>query len=209
MRKATPQERGHSVISHFTPDASALLLIDYQVGTLQLAKTTPGDEALRNAVILAKTAKVLGIPIILTSSQEDRVQGPTDARFQRIVPEAYDKRIRRSGVIDAWQDAKFRQAVEATGRRQLIMAAITTDICLVFPAISAIEAGYEVQAVMDASSSPYEINEDITRRRMERAGVVLTVTTTMTAELIGNWGTPAGQEIVKFLPVPALMQPVD
>jgi nicotinamidase-related amidase len=194
---------------HFKPDTSALLLIDFQVGTLQLARTTPGDEALRNAVILAKAAKVLGMPIVITSSQEDRVQGPTDERFKRIVPEAYEKRIKRSGVIDAWQDLNVRRAVEATGRRQLIMAAITTDICLVFPSISAVEAGYEVQAVMDASSSPYQINEDISRRRMERAGVVMTVTTTMTAELVGNWGTPEAQQIIKFLPVPALMQPVD
>jgi nicotinamidase-related amidase len=194
---------------HFKPDTAALLLIDFQVGTLQLARTTPGDEALRNAVILAKAAKVLGMPIVNTSSQEDRVQGPTDERFKRIVPEAYEKRIKRSGVIDAWQDLNVRRAVEATGRRQLIMAAITTDICLIFPSISAVEAGYEVQAVMDASSSPYQINEDISRRRMERAGVVMTVTTTMTAELVGNWGTPEAQQIIKFLPVPALMQPVD
>jgi nicotinamidase-related amidase len=194
---------------HFKPDTAALLLIDFQVGTLQLARTTPGDEALRNAVILAKAAKVLGMPIVITSSQEDRVQGPTDERFKRIVPEAYEKRIKRSGVIDAWQDLNVRRAVEATGRRQLIMAAITTDICLIFPSISAVEAGYEVQAVMDASSSPYQINEDISRRRMERAGVVMTVTTTMTAELVGNWGTPEAQQIIKFLPVPALMQPVD
>jgi nicotinamidase-related amidase len=194
---------------HFKPDTAALLLIDFQVGTLQLARTTSGDEALRNAVILAKAAKVLGMPIVITSSQEDRVQGPTDERFKRIVPEAYEKRIKRSGVIDAWQDLNVRRAVEATGRRQLIMAAITTDICLIFPSISAVEAGYEVQAVMDASSSPYQINEDISRRRMERAGVVMTVTTTMTAELVGNWGTPEAQQIIKFLPVPALMQPVD
>jgi nicotinamidase-related amidase len=194
---------------HFKPDTAALLLIDFQVGTLQLARTTPGDEALRNAVILAKAAKVLGMPIVITSSQEDRVQGPTDERFKRIVPEAYEKRIKRSGVIDAWQDLNVRRAVEATGRRQLIMAAITTDICLIFPSISTVEAGYEVQAVMDASSSPYQINEDISRRRMERAGVVMTVTTTMTAELVGNWGTPEAQQIIKFLPVPALMQPVD
>jgi nicotinamidase-related amidase len=194
---------------HFKPDTAALLLIDFQVGTLQLARTTPGDEALRNAVILAKAAKVLGMPIVITSSQEDRVQGPTDERFKRIVPEAYEKRIKRSGVIDAWQDLNVRRAVEATGRRQLIMAAITTDICLIFPSISAVEAGYEVQAVMDASSSPYQINEDISRRRMERAGVVMTVTTTMTAELVGNWGTPEAQQIIKFPPVPALMQPVD
>jgi hypothetical protein len=89
------------------------------------------------------------------------------------------------------------------------MAAITTDICLVFPAISAVEEGFEVQAVMDASSSPYEINESISRHRLERAGVLMTVTNTITAELVGNWATPAGQQIVQMLTTPALMRPVD
>lgn len=196
-------------IPHFTPDKAALLLIDYQLGTLQLAKTTPADEALRNAVLLAKTARILDMPIILTASQEDRIQGPTADVFKRVAPEAYEKRILRSGIIDAWRDPAFRDAVEQTGRRQLIMAAITTDICLVFPAVSAAEEGFEVQAVMDASASPYPINEEISRLRLTRAGVLMTVTTTITAELIADWATPAGQQIVEFLPVPALMRPLD
>jgi nicotinamidase-related amidase len=197
------------MVPHFTPENAALLLIDYQVGTLQLAKTTPSDEAVRNALILAKAARVLEMPIILTASQEDQVQGPTDERFRRVAPEAYEARILREGVIDAWRDPKVRQAVVNTGRRQIVMAAITTDICLVFPAISAVEEGFEVQAVMDASSSPYEINESISRHRLERAGVLMTVTNTITAELLGNWATPAGQQIVQMLTTPALMRPVD
>lgn len=197
------------MIPHFTPEKAALLLIDYQVGTLQLAKTTPSDEAVRNAVILAKVAKVLNMPIILTASQEDHVQGATHESFRRVVPEAYEARILRAGVIDAWRDPNFRRAVENTGRRQIIMAAITTDICLVFPAISAVEEGFEVQAVMDASSSPYEINESISRHRLDRAGVLMTVTNTITAELVGDWSTPAGQQIVQMLTTPALMRPVD
>lgn len=197
------------MIPHFTPENAALLLIDYQLGTLQLAKTTPADEAVRNALILAKAAKVLDMPIILTASQEDHVQGPTHDAFRRVAPEAYENRILRAGVIDAWRDPNFRQAVERTGRRQIIMAAITTDICLVFPAISAVEEGFEVQAVMDASSSPFEINESISRHRLDRAGVLMTVTNTITAELVGNWATPAGQQIAQMLSTPALMRPVD
>ncbi|GGO95528.1 isochorismatase family protein [Stakelama pacifica] len=194
---------------HFKPADAALLLVDYQVGTLQLANTTPAYEALRNAVVLAKAANVLGIPVVLTASQEDRVQGPTHDWFSRVVPEAYESRVLRSGVIDAWQDPAFRAAVEKTGRKQLIIGAITTDICLVLPAISAHEAGYEVQAVMDASSSPYRINEDISRHRIERAGVEMTVTNTIVAELTQDWSTPEGQEIAQFLPTPYLMRPVD
>jgi nicotinamidase-related amidase len=89
------------------------------------------------------------------------------------------------------------------------MAAVTTDICLVFPAISAVEEGFEVQAVMDASGSPFDISEDVARRRMERAGVWLTATNTMIAELVQDWSTPAGQELVQLLFASAPMQPAD
>jgi nicotinamidase-related amidase len=197
------------MIPHFTPEKAAILLIDYQLGTLQLAKTTPADEAVRNALILAKMGKVLNMPIILTASLEDHVQGPTHEAFRRVAPEAYEARILRAGIIDAWKDPAVRQAVENTGRRQIIMAAITTDICLVFPAVSAVEEGFAVQAVMDASSSPYEINESISRHRLDRAGVLMTVTNTITAELVGDWSRPGGQEIAGMLTTPALMRPVD
>ncbi|AUW57770.1 isochorismatase [Sphingobium sp. SCG-1] len=168
---------------HFKPADAALLLVDYQVGTLQLANATPAYEALRNAVVLAKAAKVLGMPIVLTASQEDHVQGPTHDWFSRVLPEEFEQRVLRSGVINAWQDRACRGAVEKTGRKQLIIGAITTDICLVLPAISAHEAEYEVQAVMDASSSPYRINEEISRHRLDRGGVEMTVTNTIVAEL--------------------------
>jgi nicotinamidase-related amidase len=99
--------------------------------------------------------------------------------------------------------------VEDAGRRQLIMAAVTTDICLVFPAISAVEAGFEVQAVLDASGSSFEIGEETSRRRMERAGVWLTSTNTMVAELVQNWATPEGMKLVPLIAANPPMLPVD
>ena len=89
------------------------------------------------------------------------------------------------------------------------MGGITTDICLVFPSISAVQDGFEVQAVMDASGSPFEISEDLSRRRMERAGVVLTATNPMIAELVQNWASPQGSELVKLLVASAPMVPAD
>ena len=91
------------------------------------------------------------------------------------------------------------QSAPVTGRKQLIIAAVTTDICLVFPTIGAVEAGYEVQAVLDASGSSFAIGEETSRRRMERAGVWLTSTNTMVAELVGNWATPQGMALVPLL----------
>jgi len=86
---------------------------------------------------------------------------------------------------------------------------VTVDICLVFPAISAVEAGFEVQAVLDASGSSFDIGEETSRRRMERAGVWLTSTNTMVAELLHNWATPQGMKLVPSIAANPPMLPVE
>ena len=96
---------------------------------------------MRNAALLGKAALAYKMPIVMTSSQEDHVQGPLHPMLQQAIPNAYAARVKRAGIVNAWIDPSFVKAIEATGRRQLIMAAVTTDICLVFPAISALEAG--------------------------------------------------------------------
>jgi nicotinamidase-related amidase len=183
----------------FSKDDSALLLIDHQVGTMQLIHNLPLDRVRRNAIALAKAAAILGLPVVLTSSQEENVQGPLIPELADLLPEAFAGRIRRAGVVNAWADPNFRQAVLATGRRNLIMAGVTTDVCLVYPAIDAVDEGFRVQAVMDASGSPFELSEDMSRRRMERAGVVLTATNTLIAELARDWSTPEGQQLIALL----------
>ena len=79
------------------------------------------------------------------------------------------------------------------------MAGVTTDVCLVYPALSARSEGYHVQAVMDASGSPFEISEDMSRRRMENAGVVLTATNTLIAELASDWSRPEGAQLQQIM----------
>jgi len=183
----------------FTPQNSALLLIDHQVGTMQLIKNIDVEQAKRMSLALAKAARILGIPTVLTSSQEDRMQGPLLPELEEIIPEAFAGRVKREGVVNAWTDPAFKAAVEATGRKNLIMAGVTTDVCLVFPAIDAVGEGYAVQAVMDASGSPFELSEDMSRRRMQDAGVILTATNTVIAELAQNWSTADGQQLIQLL----------
>jgi nicotinamidase-related amidase len=198
------------ISNQFTPENSALVLVDYQVGTLQLIRNNSSDQSLRNAVMLAKAAKAYGMPIVLTTSQEDHIQGPLAPALQHISPEAYKNRVKRVGIVNAWSDPKFSAAVEATGRKRLIMGGVTTDICLIFPSISAVQAGFDVQAVMDASGSSYEIQEEMSRRRMERAGVVLTTTNTIIAELVQDWSSKQGSELVMLLVATApMMQAAD
>ena len=183
----------------FTPENSALLLIDHQVGTMKLIQNIPLETVKRNTLALAKTAKILNLPTILTSSQENNVQGSLMPELAKILPDAYQARVQRAGIVNAWTDKNFQAAVEATKRKNLIMAGVTTDVCLVFPSISAVESGYKVQAVMDASGSPYEISEEMSRRRMEKAGVVLTATNTMMAELAQDWSSKEGSELISIL----------
>lgn len=187
------------MIGTFSPSDSALLLIDHQLGTMKLIKNIPLEMVKRNTLALAKTAKILNIPVVLTSSQEQNVQGSLLPELEHILPEAFAARIRRAGIVNAWNDPNFKKAVEATGRRNLIMAGVTTDVCLVYPAISACREGYQVQAVMDASGSPYELSEDMSRRRMEREGVVLTATNTLMAELAQDWSRPEGGQLLGIL----------
>lgn len=183
----------------FTPEKAALLLIDYQVGVLQLVRNIPSDTSLRNGCKLAKAAVLLNMPIVMTSSQEDRIQGVVAPAMQAAASGAYGARVKRQGIVNAWDDPNFRKAVEATGRRQLIMGAITTDICLVFPAISAVREGYEVLAVLDASGSPNDLVEEMAQRRMEREGVQLSATNTVIAELAQDWSRPEGMELTGIM----------
>lgn len=183
----------------FTPQDSALLLIDHQIGTMQLIKNIPHDVVKQNAIALAKTAKILGLPVVLTSSQETNIQGLLLSEFQDILPEVYNARIKRAGIVNAWNDPNFSAAVEATGKKNLIVAGVTTSVCLVYPVLSAIAAGYQVQAVMDASGSPSKLAEDVSWRRMENAGAILTATDSVIAELAQDWSTPAGSQLIQVL----------
>lgn len=178
----------------FDINETAIVLIDHQVGTNQWAATTPLELLQRNVITLAKFAKGTNMPVVLTSSQENNidVQGPLMPELKEILPEAYAARVQRQGVVNAWDDENFANACRNTGKKNLVMAGVTTDICMVTPAISALEDGFNVQVVCDACGSTNQIAEEMAWRRMERAGVRLTSTGAMVAELVKNWATPAG-----------------
>jgi nicotinamidase-related amidase len=198
MSKDQVQE-AYVMKGQFTPENCALVLIDHQVGTLQFVHTMSPETSLQNAIMLATAAKAYGMPVVLTTSQEDHAQGPTAPALQEALPEAYKNRVKRTGIVNAWADPNFSAAVRATGRKKLIMAAVTTDICLIFPAISAVQEGFEALAVLDASGSSFDVQEELARRRMATAGVMLTTTNTAVAELVQDWSTPQGSQLIQLL----------
>ncbi|HFS6038452.1 TPA: isochorismatase family protein [Raoultella planticola] len=183
----------------FTSDNAAMLLIDHQVGTMGWAKSMAFDELKRNALMLAKSAAILDMPVILTSSMEEYAQGPLLAELKTILPEEFEARIKRMGIVNAMDDENFAAAVNATGRKKLIIAGVTNDVCTVYPALSLVAAGFDVQVVADAGASPTKMADDIALRRMDKNGITLTTTNQLIAELAGSWATPQGEKLVQVL----------
>ncbi|MCW8877415.1 MAG: isochorismatase family protein [Kangiellaceae bacterium] len=183
----------------FTPENSVMLLIDHQVGTMGWVGSAELDEIKKNTVALARAAKETGMPLILTSSMEDQAQGPLFDELIQAVPEAYEKRILRAGVVDSMKDENFAAAVEAAGRKNLIIAGITTDVCVVYPAITAKNSGYNVQVVVDGSGSPTTLADETALRRMENNGVTLTSTNQLIAELAQDWSSANGGKLIQVL----------
>jgi nicotinamidase-related amidase len=183
----------------FKADNAALLLIDHQIGTMGWVKSIPFEEMKRNALILAQAATILKLPVVLTSSMEEHAQGPLLSELKSILPAEFSGRIKRAGIVNAMDDEHFAAAVKATGRKKLIIAGVTNDVCTVYPALSLVRDGFEVQVVADAGGSPSKMADDIALRRMERGGVTLTSTNQLIAELAGNWTTPEGGQLVRVL----------
>ncbi len=188
----------------FTGENTALLLIDHQVGTMGWVRSISFEEMKRNALMLAKTTRILKMPVVLTSSMEEYAQGPLLSELETILPAEFAARIRRVGIVNAMDDANFAAAVEATERRKLVIAGVTNDVCTVFPALSLVRDGYAVQVVADAGGSPSRLGDDMALRRMEKNGVTLSSTNQVIAELVGNWTTPEGSRIVQDVVMPAL-----
>lgn len=183
----------------FTTKNAAMVLIDHQQGTIKLAKNIPHAEIIMNMRALARIAVETGMPLVLTSSMESEFQGPMLDDLKTIAPEAFEKRVQRTGVVDPWDDPNFKAAVEATGRKKLIIAGLTNHVCTVLPAISATEDGFEVRAVIDAGGSPTQISDDVSAQRMRDNGVTITVTDQIIAELANLWTEGDGPAIQKIL----------
>jgi nicotinamidase-related amidase len=150
-----------------TPEESVLLLVDHQ--GFQFANTHSHEPQLivNNVVALAKTAKVFGVPTILTTVLEER-GGYIIKGIQDVFPD--EKPINRT-LINAWQDQRFVDAVKKTGRKKLVIAALWTEVCLAMPALQARGEGYDVFAVTDASGGVSAEAHAMGMQRMIQAGI--------------------------------------
>ncbi|MCS4304489.1 MULTISPECIES: isochorismatase family protein [unclassified Chryseobacterium] len=188
-------------MKHFRKEDTVMLLIDHQTGTLQWCANRPKEMIISRTIALARIAKALNIPVVLTSSQEDRTQGMLIPELKEILPDEYAQRVKREGITNAWKDENFKKAVlEAAGdRKNVIMAGLTHDVCIVYPSRSMIEEGFDVQVVIDAGGSPTQIADDVAQQTWEKAGVRTTTINQLVADMIDSWATEDGEKTVQIV----------
>lgn len=166
-------------------DDAAVLLVDHQAGLLSLVQDYSPDEFRNNVLALADIAKLYKLPTILTTSFEVGPNGPIMPELKEMFPSA--PFIPRPGQINAWDNEDFVKAVKQTGRKQLLIAGVVTDVCVAFPTLCALQEGYQVFVVTDASGTFNRSVRDAALLRMAHAGAVMTNWFAVACELQRDW----------------------
>lgn len=166
-------------------DDCAVLLVDHQTGLTNLVHDFSPDDFKNNVLAFADAAKYFNLPTILTTSFENGPNGPLVPEIKEMFPDA--PYIARPGQINAWDNEDFVNAVKATGKKQLLVAGIVTEVCVAFPTLSALEEGYEVFVVTDASGTFNQTTREAAWSRMASAGAQLVTWFGAACELHRDW----------------------
>jgi nicotinamidase-related amidase len=175
------------------PNDTLILLLDHQSGLFQTVKDIPVADLRRNVTMLARLATLLGIPVITTASEPAGTNGPLMPEIHQLAPHAVY--VARKGEVNAWDNEDFVAQVRATGRKTLVMAGVWTSVCVMFPALDATLAGFEVYAVIDASGDPSEMVSRTSLVRFVQGGVKPTTTNAVLSELHRTWARPEAAQI--------------
>jgi nicotinamidase-related amidase len=178
---------------------AALLLLDHQTGLFQTVKDITVAELRANVSALAQIATLLKLPIITTASEPEGPNGPLMPELAELAPHAVY--VPRNGEVNAWDNDLFVQTVEKTGKKTLIMAGVWTSVCVMFPALDAKAAGFNVYAVVDASGDPSQMASRTTLARFTQSGVIPTTTNAVICELHRTWRRPEAAEIADIYTV--------
>ncbi len=164
---------------------AAVLLIDHQAGLLSLVRDIDPDKFKNNVLALADMALYFKLPTILTTSFETGPNGPLMPELKTMFADS--PYIARPGQINAWDNEAFVAAVKATGKKQLIIAGVVTEVCVAFPVLSALAEGYEVFVITDASGTFNDITRHAAWDRMSAAGAQLLTWFGAAGELHRDW----------------------
>jgi nicotinamidase-related amidase len=175
------------------------LLIDHQSGLVAGIRDLAPDEVRHNVIAFARAARVLGVPVVLTSTAP-MMWGPTLPELTEALPGV--ENIERS-VVNAWDEPRVREAVRRTGRQQLLIGGITTHVCLAFPAMSAVADGYDVYALLDASGTWSDLLQRTAIDQMRQVGVTITSGAAAFVEMLHDNASPIAYEFYTALDLPA------
>lgn len=180
-----------------TEDNCVLAMIDHQTGLMVGVRDFDQAQIQDNIQGLCELATTMDIPSIITSSMPEGPNGPVMTEIFDALPNA--KYIPRAGEVNAWDSNEFVEAIKATGKKKIIMAGIVTDVCLMFPAISAVAEDYDVYAVIDASGTWNKTVQDASIHRMSQAGVKVTTWASVLAEIMKDWRSEKAMELGQIL----------
>src|SRR3989441_9949704 len=170
------------------PNDAVMLLIDHQSGLFQLVRDIEQPILRSNVTALAKVARLAKIPTFTTASVPDGPNGPLIPEIHQFNPDAVY--IPRTGQINAWDNPAWVKAIKATQRKTLLIAGTLTSVCMAFPTLSALAAGYKVFAIVDASGNWSKMATDLTIARVAQAGAMPIDTYAVLAELMSTWNRP-------------------
>jgi nicotinamidase-related amidase len=166
-------------------DNAVVLMVDHQAGLISLVQDFTPNEFKNNVLALADVAKFFKLPTILTTSFEKGPNGPIVTELKDMFPDA--PYIARPGQINAWDNEDFVKAVKATGRKQLIIAGVVTDVCVAFPTLSALAEGFDVFVVTDSSGTFDKTVQQAAWARMSAAGAQMMNWFAVACELQRDW----------------------
>jgi nicotinamidase-related amidase len=178
------------------PADTVFLLLDHQAGLFQTVKDVSITELRTNTIMLARLATMFKIPVITTASEPNGPNGPLMPEIHQFAPHAVY--VPRKGEVNAWDNDEFVRTVRATGRKTLVMAGVWTSVCVMFPALDAKAAGFNVYAVIDASGDPSEMASRTSIARFVQGGVVPTSTNAVLSEVHRTWNRPEAAELAKL-----------
>jgi len=181
----------------FNLATSTILLVDHQIGTVNWVKSQPKEQVIGATRALARMAIAYQMPLVLTTTMEEQV-GSTLEDLQQLAPEAYANRYKRGGQLSCWDDAALTADVKALGRKQIILAGLTTDICAFWAAYDAVKLGYQVMLVADACGSLTTLADQLSFERLRGLGVTVCGINQAQTELVNNFGSPEGQKAMQI-----------
>ena len=179
------------------PDDAVMLLIDHQSGLFQLVRDIDLPCLRSNVTALAKLSYLAKIPTFTTASVPDGPNGPLIPEIHEANPDAVY--IPRTGQINAWDNPAWVKAIEGTKRKTLLIAGTLTSVCMAFPTLSALTAGYKVFAIIDASGNWSKMATDITTARVTQAGAYPTDTFAVLGEIMSTWNRPDAMDFAGIM----------